>query len=407
MRKEWTTLTICEADKCTGCGACMNICPTGCVSMEPNRYGILHPVVNGIKCIECKKCIRICPSNNEATLLPAQKVYASWRKDEQQLKDSASGGIGAVAEHWIANGGIVYGTAYDENFHPRIEAATTLDGIQKFKGSKYVQSETGFVYNEVREFLKQGKKVLFFGTPCQLAGLYSIVGRSFDNLLTVEILCHGVSPDRYFQEEIEQLRKENGIDDFDNVSFRTNRWLLDFSFAIWNKGQLIYEKPAYENRYFASFLTGLSLRESCYQCKYKSVKRLGDLLIGDFIGLGKNVPFEFSSAHKSLVICMSENGSNFLNRCSEDLMLVERTIEEAIFEGRSLRESFPRHPKQREFQNIVVNKGFISAAEEILGESMKLESQKNRKWRVKRNLKIWLYYKFHIKIHNKRISIEK
>lgn len=401
-------MMICETDKCTGCAACMNICPTGSISMEEDQYGVLYPVIDSSTCISCKKCTRTCPVNNEIPFFPARKVYASWRKDTQRLKDSASGGIGAVlAEHWISDGGIVCGTEYDENFHPHIQMETTLKGIEKFKGSKYVQSATGYIYSEVRGLLAQGKKILFFGTPCQLAGLYSVVGRSLENLVTVEILCHGVSPDRYFQDELEQLKKETGIKEFDNVGFRTNRWLLDFCFTLWNKGQLVYEKPAYENRYFASFLTGLSLRESCYQCKYKSTKRLGDLLIGDFIGLGNRIPFADSPDHKSLVICMTEKGSDLLQRCSDDLVVIERTMEEAVIEGRSLREPFPRHARQKEFRNRVAEKGFLFAAEEILGEDIAKASKTNPKWRMTRKFKIWLYYKFHIKIYNRRIYREK
>ena len=401
-------MMICKTENCTGCAACMNVCPVGSISMEQNQYGVVHPVINSQKCISCKKCIRTCPSNNEIPLLAVKKVYASWRKNTQRLKDSASGGIGAVlAEHWIADDGIVCGTEYDKNFHPHMQLETTAMGIEKFKGSKYVQSETGYMYSEVRELLVQGKKVLFFGTPCQLAGLYSIVGRNFDNLFTVEILCHGVSPDKYFQEELEQLKKEKGIHTFDNISFRTNRWLLDFCFAFWNKDRLVYEMPAYENRYFASFLKGLSLRESCYQCKYKNTRRLGDILIGDFIGLGNKIPFEFSSAHRSLVACMTENGLDLLSRYSDDMILVERTLEEAVIEGRSLRESFPRHPMQKEFRNLVAQKGFISAAEEILGEDLARAAQTNRKWKLTRKFKIFLYYKFHIKICDRHIFIEK
>lgn len=401
-------MVICEAEKCTGCAACMNACPTGSISMKEDQYGVLHPVIDSQNCISCKKCIRTCPGNTELYLLPAQKVYASWRKDTERLKDSASGGIGAVlSEYWIADGGIVCGTEYDKNFHPQIKPETTIEGIEKFKGSKYVQSETGYIFNEVRALLEQGRKVLFFGTPCQLAGLYSIVGRSFENLLTVEILCHGVSPDRYFQDELEKLKKEKNIKDFDNVSFRTNRWLLDFCFALWNKGKLVYEKQAYENRYFAAFLTGLSLRESCYQCKYKSTSRLGDIMIGDFIGLGNKIPFDFSPAHKSLVVCTTMKGTDLLQKCSDSLMIVERTIEEAALEGRSLRESFPRHVKQKEFRKLVGEKGFIEAAEVILGEDLKRGLKTNRKWKMTRKLKIWLYYRLHIKICDRRISIEK
>lgn len=400
-------MKICETNECTGCSACMNICPTNSISMEENIYGEVYPSIDVVTCINCKKCVNTCPNNKKQNFVMPQHVYAASRNNATKLLNSASGGIGAVlAEKWIIDGGIVCGTRYDQNFKPYIRMENDLSGIEAFKGSKYVQSSVGFIYNKVKKLLEQGKKVLFFGTPCQIAGLYSIVDKNNPNVTTVEILCHGVSPFRYFREELVQLRKEHGFNTFDNVTFRTNQWMLDFYFTIWNNGKPIYEKQAYENRYFSAFLSGLSLRESCYQCHYKNKERLGDVLIGDFIGLGKKIPYAGNPGHKSLVMCMTKKGYDLYQSCYDRLESVERTIEEAVIEGRSLREPFPKHPNREQFRKLVKKDGFISAANSILGKDISEREKKNKKMEIKRRIKLWLKYTFHIRIEYRKIYFD-
>ena len=163
-------MLICDENKCTGCGACVNLCPTDSIKMKENIYGEIHPEINEQKCVECKKCVRLCPSNLNPVLSEPKKVYAGWRKEDKFMRDSASGGIGAVlAENWVRLNGIVFGTKYDSDFCPHIKAENSLEGIEGFKGSKYIQSNTRKSFREAKKYLEEGKKVLFIGTPCQLA----------------------------------------------------------------------------------------------------------------------------------------------------------------------------------------------------------------------------------------------
>ena len=386
----------------------MSICPQQCIAMKTDCYGELHPSVNEKKCIKCMKCIKSCPVNNTPKLVEARDVYASWRVEFSKMKDSASGGVGAVlAENWIKQGGSVYGTKFDKEFHAVVCKADTLEEINAFKGSKYVQSYIGNSYNEVKILLNQGKRVLFFGTPCQLAGLYAIVDRYHPNLVSVEILCHGVSPDAYLQAQLQYLNKKTKNRTYNNLTFRTNKWMADFYFVLWNENKMVFSQQAYENEYFRGFLTGLTLRESCYQCFYKNEKRLGDILIGDFIGFAKHVPFTGEYSKPSLILVMSEKGRELLSVCRNDLVLVERTIEEALIEGRSLFESFPRHKKQRQFRELYKNTDFINAIHKTIGNELVECKKGNRAMHIKRGIKFMIDAVFGVNIQNVKIYQEK
>lgn len=397
-------MKICDSNKCTGCGACANVCLKKCITMRADCYGELHPFIDSDKCIQCRKCVRTCPSNSNVDLIEPKVVYASWRTDQEKMKDSASGGIGAaLAENWVKQGGVVFGTKFDESFHVVLCEEHTLDGIEAFKGSKYVQSYTGTSFSDVKRLTANGTKVLYFGTPCQLAGLYAVVDRDNPNFVTVEILCHGVSSDAYLQEELEAIKKRIGNKRFDRLTFRTNKWMMDFYLGLWKGDEVVFSEQAYENEYFRGFLTGLTLRESCYQCLYKNTARIGDLCIGDFIGFGKHIPYEGEKARPSLILVMTEKGEKILNLANKDIILVERTMEEALIEGRSLRESFPRHEKQEEFRNNYKEKGFLYAVDSTIGNEIIEEKKRNRVVHIKRKIKLAFNSIFGIRIQNGRI----
>ncbi len=397
-------MQICCYDNCTGCGACANLCPRGCIEIKPDKYGELHPVVNEDKCVSCKICVANCPANKKLIFNEPIKVYASWRRNNAKMKDSASGGVGAaLAEKWIKQGGIVFGTEFDDSFRAIVQREDNLKGIEAFKGSKYVQSYVGESYNEVKELLKQGKKVLFFGTPCQIAGLYTVVDRNTVDLTTVEILCHGVSSNEYLQEQLRYIEKKIHGEKYDNLTFRTNRWMMDFYFGLWDNDKIVFSQQAYENEYFRGFLTGLTLRESCYQCKYKNKERLGDILIGDFIGFGKHIPFNEPHSRPSLIFVMNSKGMNLIESAQQELVMVERTLEEALIDGRSLKEPFPRHKKQKVFRQIYEKKGFIDAIHESVGDEIRECKKANRKMHMKRNIKMLLYKTLGIRIQGGKI----
>lgn len=396
-------MKICDYEACTGCGACANKCPKTCIEIKEDKYGELHPFVNEDLCIHCNTCVRVCPANKIPHLIEYKNVYAAWRKNFSDMTDSASGGVAAsLSEMWIKKGGIVYGTEFDANFNAIMKRETDLIGVEKFKGSKYVQSYSKNSFKEVQKDLKENKKVLYFGTPCQIDGLYSVVDRNNENLFTVEILCHGVSSNSYLKEELQYI-KENKKIDFDSLTFRTNRWMMDFCFGLWKGEKCVLRQEAYMNEYFRGFLTGLTLRESCYQCHYKHKERLGDIVIGDFIGFGKYFPYEGGQRKASLIITYTNKGEKLLTQ-SNDLKLIRRTMEEAIIDGTSLKQPFARHKKQKDFRQEYLQNGFIAAIHKTVGDE--IESYKSRPItldRIKMNSKLLLFKLFKIKINKKGI----
>lgn len=401
-------MLICAEDICTGCSCCVNVCPQECISLKENTIGELHPQIDEAKCIHCNNCVLHCPANMITKGAKPIAVYAAWRKFEDKIQKSASGGIGAVlAETALENNFDVYGVLFNDELIPLIECQSSINGIEKFKGSKYVQANAGNCYKEISSKLRCGKKILFFGTPCQVAALQSVVGTNRDNLITVEILCHGVSPFRYLKEEVDYIKERGKLEHIDTVSFRTNEWLLDFMFTVWVNGKPVLFEPAYENEYFCAFLSGLSLRESCYKCRYKCIERVGDILIGDFIGLGKDIPFDGNPAQKSLVLIMNEKGEQYFTKANDRVNIVSRTLEEALKEGRSLREVYPRHPQRDLFLKAYQENGFVDAVNIILGGEINSRKKKSLKIERKRKLKLWLKYNLRIRIEGKRISYER
>ena len=192
---------------CTGCAACYSICPVRCISMQEDSEGFLYPVVEKDKCTSCKKCETVCPAIVQRNERKPLYVYAAKNLNEEIRRQSSSGGIFTlIAESIIQEGGVVFGARFNENWEVVHDYTETIEGLAAFRGSKYVQSRIGNTYLSAKDFLLAGRKVLFSGTPCQIAGLKAFLQDDYDNLLTVDLVCHGVpSPlvwKRYLDETI-------------------------------------------------------------------------------------------------------------------------------------------------------------------------------------------------------------
>ena len=303
---------------CCGCHACVSVCAKHCITMQTDSEGFLYPVVDKDSCTDCGLCEKVCPVIHQSAPVGPQATYIAINRDEGIRLQSSSGGIfSLLAEKIISEGGVVFGARFDENWDVVHAWTDTIEGIAPFRSSKYVQSRIGNTYREARAFLQQGRKVLFSGTPCQIAGLKKYLRKEYDNLLTVDFICHGVPSagvwQRYLSELREELRAERGVGKntvplsmdelpvITGISFRdkTNGW-KKFGFLLRytaskaaansvsssaNKVEKEYLQPFPENPFMQGFLADVYLRPSCYACPAKSGKSGSDITIADAWGM--------------------------------------------------------------------------------------------------------------------------
>ncbi|MCH3980526.1 MAG: Coenzyme F420 hydrogenase/dehydrogenase, beta subunit C-terminal domain [Prevotella sp.] len=376
---------ICTYNKCTGCFACVNACPKSCISLVEDEYGEIHPKVDTDVCIDCKLCQKTCPNNREIAFRYPSHCYAAWITNNDKRKICASGGIGTeFSEFVIKHGGIIFGSRYDEQLNPIITWTDSITELERFKGSRYVQSNVGEkTYKQVKEFLRTGKQVLYVGTPCQIAGLYGFLKKSYENLITIDLICHGVSPSKYLKEEIEYLTEKYGLKNVSDIRFRGNDG-NNYRLTLWNKDrrklfprnnyrQKIFDEDFLEDCYLKGFLKGVSLRENCYSCNYARPERISDLTIGDFIGLGSKEPFPYSKANVSSITTNTQKGYEFLMKVAEgndEFKIIERNYEERLAYRPSLMEPFKQDTRNPEFRKNYKKYGFSKAIRYVLYKDM-------------------------------------
>lgn len=378
-------MEICPHNECTGCYACVTACKHDCIKMEEDELGAIHPSVDENKCVNCGACRKVCPNNVSFDFKYPSACYASWITDKEKRRICASGGIGTtMSEYVIRNGGVVFGSRYNESLVPIITFTERLEELEHFKGSRYVQSLVGNdTYKQVKNFLLDDRQVLFIGTPCQIAGLKSFLRKEYQNLITVDLICHGVCPTRYFTEEVDYLSNKFKLKDISDARFRGNDG-NNYRLTLWNKARRkLFPRDNYREKllrlsesqqfYIWGFLLGVTLRENCYACKYARPERISDITIGDFIGLGKEVPFDYPKANVSSVTINTEKGNAFYKSVSESndmLINVERNYEERLEYKPSLVEPFHRHPLNVKFKSNYPVYGFALSVRKVLHKEM-------------------------------------
>lgn len=320
---------LCEKDKCTGCFACFNICPKNAITMEKDDYGNVYPSINEEKCIKCGLCSKVCPSLKEKLAFNKSKnAYAMHLKDEQKRSESTSGGAASILyKEIIKSGGVGYGvTNIDSNTPFSYIRIDKEDEIIKLKGTKYVHSYVNDSFKNIKKDLENKKDVLFIGTPCQVSGLKSFLLKEYDNLYTVDIICHGVPSQKLLFDELDNLKLD--ISKIKKISFRDEKI---FNFKVIDKNnKIIFEKKSDKVEYYRNFLRGNTYRENCYNCRYAQNDRISDITIGDYWGLSKDSKV-FDSKEKgiSLIITNTEKGEKLINKIKEESTIEKRTLEEA------------------------------------------------------------------------------
>ena len=388
--------------QCCACGACMNICPKQAITMEKDDDGFVYPQINKELCVGCGACQKVCAFQRVIEQEGAMKVYAATRNDLDKLKKSTSGGIFAtVAEKIIEKKGIVYGACMvyeSEKLFVKHVGVDNLNDLQKLQGSKYVQSEIGHIYSEIKQKLQTGVDVLFSGTPCQVAGLKAFLNKEYENLLTIDIICHGVPSIQLFQEHINLLEKELG-EKIKEYQFRDkeNGWGLRsriVSEAL-NGEEKEYHYLPDDLSYYSLFLKGYIYRENCYQCKYTNSCRPGDITIGDYWGIGKEHP-EFLSVNGgqveqkngiSAVIANTKKGIQYMEAISSELTLCCSDFEKVARGNAQLREPC-KYPAEREkILKLYRNLGY----EGVDKYALKLVKRSRMKTKIKSIIKCFLH----------------
>lgn len=363
-------IEICKKEMCTGCFACMNICPRDAIQRGEDACGKTIPAIDKEKCIECGLCVKTCPANKLVEFHIPIKCYAAWGKDEKDREGCSSGGIATVLSKAVVDeGGIVYGAAFNDDLELQHMGVQTKEEIEKLKGSKYVQSYTGLTFRNIKENLMTGRKVLFIGTPCQVEGLKSYLKDDYENLILVDIVCHGTPPMKYLKEYLEiidQRRKTRGI------AFRGKK---DYYLTLYGDEQEFYSKKSNRDYYFYSFLKGLIHRDNCYSCKYAKAERCSDITIGDFWGLKKE---ELESSYRgkvSVVLINTHHGEKVWDVYKDKYCFEERKIQEAVEGNGQLRRPSLCHPDREKFIDSYKKEGFLKA---IKSTSVRKEIKVNK-----------------------------
>ena len=316
-------------ESCTGCGACVQKCPQNCIDWTFDEFGFKYPNIDYEKCVSCNLCEKSCPINSIFEKTDNQTAYAFVNNQKSVLMDSTSGGaFSAIAENVLLNNGVVYGCLMDSSFQVYHVRVNEIDKIKKLRGSKYVQSDTKMTYKMVLDDLINGKYVMYIGTPCQVAGLFGYLGDKPNNLLTVDIICHGVGSQLYFDKFIEYLKDKKPL--LKGVKFRNKR------FVGWSCGGVLNEngkeKPFYnhEHYYYSYFLSGEIYRKSCYSCRYANISRISDITLGDFWGV-ESLKLDMNvDKGCSLVIVNSSKGLEIIRNLNADNSIKEIDIDKAI-----------------------------------------------------------------------------
>lgn len=353
---------------CCGCSACAQRCPKQCITMTEDEEGFLYPQVETSKCVDCHLCEKACPVINQDEARTPLKVYAAKNSDDEIRLKSSSGGIFTLlAEQTIKDGGVVFGARYDTEWNVIHDYTETIEGLSAFRGSKYVQSNINRSFFKVKTFLESGRNVLFSGTPCQVAGLKLFLRKNYDNLLTVECVCHGVPSPGLWQQYLKEQTAKDGrtIKNIAKINFRNKEtgWKR-YSVSIeYEDGKRCFNYHG-ENAWTCSFINNLNLRPSCTNCSSKCNNSRADITLGDFWGADNFMP-DNDDKGITLAICHTDKAVE----CMMNIECKEYEMEKVLPYNKSLIQSTKENPKRIVFfRKATVN--FIPTVETLTKESL-------------------------------------
>ena len=342
-------INITKKTDCCGCSACSSICSRNAIVMASDTEGFLYPKVNMDLCSDCGLCERVCPIlNKNDERFFQQKAYLVQNKNKQILKESTSGGaFTAIAESVINRGGMVFGAAFDSDFNVIHLSAESISDLAKFRNSKYVQSNVGYTFRQVRDVLKSGRLVCYSGTPCQIEGLISFLMKDYDNLLTIDIVCHA-TPSPLIWNKYKRLISEGN--DIISASFRDKRqYGYDYSqMSVYTTDKQYYE-GVYTDPFLRAFFSNLSDRPSCYKCAFKKRYRVSDVTIWDCFEAHKFDKRLDNNSGVTRVLTHSEKGEKLIASILNSVNYVEVEADKLVDGVKEMYSSVPMNPKRKAF----------------------------------------------------------
>ena len=373
-----------DSEKCCGCGACASVCPEKCITFAADGEDFLCPSVDAKKCVGCNACERVCPMLSEPEKNTAVRAFAVINTDKEVRMKSSSGGVfGLLAEYVLAHGGAVFGAAFDKDFAVRHICALNADELPLLFGSKYVQSDTTGLFETVKQFLDSDRQVLFSGTPCQVSGLKKSLGKNYPNLLTVELVCHGVPSPAAWQKYLDFTKKKYSAEPC-SVNFRSkvSGWKKCSVEILFKNGKTMREGVA-DNLYMKAFLRNLSLRPSCYNCPFKGLERVSDITLADFWGVEHVCPNMDDGLGTSLVLVNSKRGLSSFEKLGSRVRVTETDASEAVKYNSAAVKSVARPENRDEFFRILQCCGFGKEMHRFLAEPFSVRLKKSLKKAVK------------------------
>ena len=363
-------IRIVDKKLCCGCSACVQRCPKQCIHLKEDAEGFLYPEVDEALCIDCGLCEKVCPFLQHSENMQTLEVLAVKNKNEDERLRSSSGGVFIeLARTIIAQEGVVFGAVFDENWEVEHRYAETLEGVRPMMGSKYLQSRVGNAYKEAELFLKQGRTVLFSGSPCQIAGLRNYLRKDYANLLTVDFLCHGVPSPKVWRRYLQELTTRQGgrknsvlthpiqeKNSISSIEFRSKStgW-KKYSFALTlskasadgEKNTVLLSRIHREDPYMKVFLSDIILRPSCYVCKCKNGVSHSDLTIADYWGINQLMPDFDDDKGVGLVLINTPKGKNYFDVLPMEVR--QSTLSDAQRSNNGFKDVLTIHPKRKQF----------------------------------------------------------
>lgn len=366
----------CSSEVCCGCGACASICPKDAITQFIDSNGYLLYKVNKEKCVNCGLCLKVCPIQGEKPVNLPVEAFAACSKDKESRKNAASGGVfAAIAAFLLKQGWTVWGAAYENEQSNNVvhTKVSTIKDLPKLQGSKYVQSKTENVFYEIKQDLEKGKKVLFSGTPCQVAALKNYIGKYQNGLVTIDLICHGVPNAEMFNHYIAAL-EELHMGNISQFSFRDKSfgWGMNASAILTSKNGK--EKkiviPSKNSSYFNLFLNSQIYRQSCYKCPYAQMSRSGDITIGDYWGIEKEHPELLKKGNMlkeegiSCVFINSEKGLRLIQECGQNITLYKTTPKKIAAHNGQLNTPSQKPSNYGDILNQIRLSGFLKLEKE-------------------------------------------